>query len=56
MGEAKLCIGEIKSENANTQSSLVDARERIEKLKSSKQEFELHNSELQKKAACTVEK
>lgn len=55
IGKAKSGIEEIKSENANIRSSLVDARKRIEKLKSTKQGFELHNSELRKKAAFTVE-
>lgn len=56
IGEVKRSIGEIKSENANIQTMLVDLGERTEKLKSTKQEFELHNSELQKKATFTIEK
>jgi len=56
IGEVKSCIEEIKTENANIRSSLAEAGERIEKLKSSKQQFELQNSELQKKAAVTTEK
>jgi len=55
IGKVKSCIEEMKIENANIRSSLVDARERIEKLKNTKQGLELHNSELEKKATFTVE-
>jgi len=56
IGKVKRSIEEIKTENANIRSSLVEAGERIEKLKSDKQQFELQNSELQKKVKVTTDK
>ena len=56
IGKVKSCIEESRFENANIQSSLVEAGERIEKIKSGKKQIELQNSELQKKMAIITEK